>query len=219
MCNPTAPCQCVSNILSLSSILWKSIIASAVDASLFPYCRYIKELDFRDLENLLEDEQFSGKISKQFFKGPLKPFHKYETITRPNGKQYERLNVKSIVNAIGEVVTQHTPMLETISGQLSSTALIDWTPRTPRLQELDLWDGGALEDELVATKLHEHCPNFSSLMIYHWLDVDRDDKFAKFLSALRPNTLQRLNTLNNIGAGKSSFQALAAHGESLKNLW
>lgn len=46
------------------SILWKSIIASSLDATLFPYCRYIRALDFRDLENLLEDDQFKVKISK-----------------------------------------------------------------------------------------------------------------------------------------------------------
>ena len=46
------------------SILWRSIIASSLDATLFPYCRYIKTLDFRDLGYLLEDEQFKGRIPK-----------------------------------------------------------------------------------------------------------------------------------------------------------
>ncbi|KAJ4304997.1 hypothetical protein N0V90_000525 [Kalmusia sp. IMI 367209] len=218
-------CACVSRSLAVPAlthlyrILWKSIIASALDATLFPYCRYIRALDFRDLENLLEDEQFTGKISKQFFKGPLKTFHKIDKIKRANGKEYERLNVKLIVNAIGEVVTQHTPMLETISGQLSSTALIQWAPRVPRLQELELWDGSALEDELVAASIHQHCPNFNSLMIFHWLGEDRDHKFAKFLSALRPNTLEKLNILNDVGAAAESFLSLSAHSQSLKNLW
>jgi hypothetical protein len=46
------------------SILWRSIVASALDATLFPYCRYIKLLDFRDLRYLLEDDQFRGKVMK-----------------------------------------------------------------------------------------------------------------------------------------------------------
>lgn len=46
------------------SILWKSIIASSLDATLFPYCRYIKTLDFRDLGNLFGDEQFRSKVQK-----------------------------------------------------------------------------------------------------------------------------------------------------------
>lgn len=44
------------------SILWRSIIASSLDATLFPYCRYIKTLDFRDLGNLLDDDKFKGKL-------------------------------------------------------------------------------------------------------------------------------------------------------------
>lgn len=46
------------------SILWKSIIASSLDSTLFPYCRYIKTLDFRDLGNLFGDEQFRSKVQK-----------------------------------------------------------------------------------------------------------------------------------------------------------
>lgn len=46
------------------SILWRSIIASSLETTLFPYCRYIKTLDFRDLGNLLDEDQFRNKISK-----------------------------------------------------------------------------------------------------------------------------------------------------------
>jgi hypothetical protein len=46
------------------SILWRSIVASALGATLFPYCRYIKNLDFRDLGNLLDEDQFRNKVSK-----------------------------------------------------------------------------------------------------------------------------------------------------------
>jgi hypothetical protein len=46
------------------SILWRSIIASALSATLFPYCRYIKNLDFRDLNNLLDEDQFRNKVFK-----------------------------------------------------------------------------------------------------------------------------------------------------------
>ena len=46
------------------SILWRSIIGSSVGATLFPYCRYIKSLDFRDLGYLLDDDQFRVKVSR-----------------------------------------------------------------------------------------------------------------------------------------------------------
>jgi len=200
------------------SILWKSIIASSLEATLFPYGRYIRALDFRDLENLLEDEQFKVKISKQFFSGPLKQFYKYEMATRGNGRKYERLDIKSIVNAIGEVVTQHTPTLEMISGRLTSSALIRWVPRIPRLQELELYYGNALVDELVGGSIHENCPNFNSLMIFSWYGQDRDHHFSQFVSSLRPHTLRKLEVINDIGASAETFLALGGHCQSLKEL-
>ena len=51
-------------LLQRWAILWRSIIASSLNATLFPYCRYIRTLDFRDLKNLLEDEKFQGSILK-----------------------------------------------------------------------------------------------------------------------------------------------------------
>ncbi|KAF2687022.1 hypothetical protein K458DRAFT_385844 [Lentithecium fluviatile CBS 122367] len=200
------------------SIMWKSLIASSLGATLFPYCRYIRMLDFRDLENLLDDDQFKVKISKQFFAGPLAPFYKADTMKRANGRKYERLNIKAIIDAIGEAVTQHTPTLEMISGQLNSSALIRWVPRLPRLQGLELWDGSALEDALVPACIHEHCPNFNSLMIFTWYGQDRDHKFSQFISAMRPNSLKAIYTISDVGAAAETFLALSSHGRSLTEL-
>ncbi|KAF2819085.1 hypothetical protein CC86DRAFT_307999 [Ophiobolus disseminans] len=201
------------------SILWRSIIASALDASLFPYCRYIKTLDFRDLGNLLDEDQFRNKVFKQFFAGPLKQFEKTETFVSFKGKKGTKLKNAAIIDAIGEAVTQHTPMLELISGELSSDALVRWTPRLPRLQTLEIYDGGPLEDEQVHAAICEHCPQFNTLMIYTWKSENSDQKLAAFLGALRPNSLKQLHILNDIEAGAESFLALNQHGESLEDLW
>ncbi|KAF2872174.1 hypothetical protein BDV95DRAFT_492405, partial [Massariosphaeria phaeospora] len=200
------------------SILWRSIIASSLEATLFPYCRYITYLDFRDLDNLLEDDHFKAKILKQFFSGPLSRFHSTVDVPRPNGRKLARLDAVTIVNAIGEVITQHTPMLESISGNLLSHALVTWTPRLPRLLSLELYDGRPLEDELVHAALREHCPQFSSLMIYSWHAEDRDHKFSKFIGALKPNSLKTLDIIGDINLAAESFLALTTHGESLKDL-
>ncbi|CAO2647817.1 Nn.00g087390.m01.CDS01 [Neocucurbitaria sp. VM-36] len=200
------------------SILWRSIIASSLDATLFPYCRYIRSLDFRDLGYLLDDDQFRVKVSKQFFSGPLKQFEKIETRTNIKGKKFTRLKNADIIDAIGEVVTQHTPTLELISGELLSGALVRWTPRLPRLQSLELWDGKPLEDELVHASIYEHCPQFGSLMIYTWRSEDNDHKFSKFLSSMRPNSLKTLQTISDIHAGAETFLALNHHGGSLEDL-
>ncbi|KAF2644847.1 hypothetical protein P280DRAFT_466111 [Massarina eburnea CBS 473.64] len=214
----TVPLAVKLLLLQKWSILWKSIIASSLDATLFPYCRYIKVLDFRDLENLLEDDQFKAKISKKFFAGPLARFYQASTITSRKGRKYERMNIKAILESIGEIVTQHTPTLETISGQLTAPALVRWAPRLPRLQGLELWDGSALEDALIPECIHQNCPNFNSLMIFSWFGLDRDHKFYQFVSSLRPNSLKAIHTISDTGAAAESFLGLSSHGSSLKNL-
>ncbi|CAN9116534.1 unnamed protein product [Alternaria alternata] len=198
------------------SILWRSIVASSLDVTLFPYCRYIKSLDFRDLGYLLDDDQFRAKVSKQFFSGPLKQFEKIETGTNIKGRKYTRIKTADIIDAIGEVVTQHTPTLEMIS--VHPGALVRWTPRLPRLSSLELWDGKPLENELVHASINNHCPQFRSLMIYTWVSEDNDHKFAKFLSSMRPNTLQTLQTISDVKAGAETLLALNHHGNSLEDL-
>ncbi|KAF1836250.1 hypothetical protein BDW02DRAFT_546665 [Decorospora gaudefroyi] len=200
------------------SILWRSLVTSSLDATLFPYCRYIRSLDFRDLGYLLDDDQFRAKVSKQFFSGPLKQFEKTETVTNIKGKKITRIKTADIIDAIGEVVTQHTPTLEIISGELQPGALVRWTPRLPRLQSLELWDGKPLEDALVHASIYEHCPQFKSLMIYTWLSTDSDHKFANFLSSMRPDSLQTLQTISHVKAGAETFRALNHHSKSLEDL-
>ncbi|KAF2799945.1 hypothetical protein K505DRAFT_404299 [Melanomma pulvis-pyrius CBS 109.77] len=202
------------------SILWRSIIASSLDDTLFPYCRYIKTLDFRDLYMLLDDDQFKGKVTKYFFAGLLSRFHLTLNITYPSGRKVKRLDIVPIIDAIGEVVTQHTPMLEKISGELLTHALIRWSPRLPRLEALEMFDGSPLQDELVHSSIQQHCPQFNSLSIFTWSaqDCDRDHMFSKFIGTIRPQSLRMIETIRDIGTGAETFLALNNHSESLKDL-
>lgn len=106
---------------------------------------------------------------------------------------------------------------------MKSDALVRWTPRLPRLQSLELFDGRPLENPLVHTSLHEYCPNFNELMIYTWSQEDllsdhRDHKFAQFLSSMRADSLKSLQTMHDIGADAETFLALSHHGGSLEDL-
>jgi len=55
-------------------------------------------------------------------------------------------------------------------------------------------------------------------MIYTWISEDSDHKFSKFLSAMRPNSLNTLQTISDIRAGPETFLALNHHGKSLEEL-
>lgn len=46
------------------SILWRTITLSSLGHTLYPYCRYLKVLDLRDLADLLDDDKFRGKVAK-----------------------------------------------------------------------------------------------------------------------------------------------------------
>lgn len=46
------------------SELWRSIILSSLNKTVFPYCRYILALNLRDLLQLLEDPKFKGKTAR-----------------------------------------------------------------------------------------------------------------------------------------------------------
>ena len=46
------------------SQLWRSIILSSLNKTAFPYCRYIRALNFRDLRYLLEDPKFKGETAR-----------------------------------------------------------------------------------------------------------------------------------------------------------
>ena len=50
-------------IMARWSIMWRSILLSCFGKTLFPYHRYIRVLDLRDLANLIEDDKFVSKIS------------------------------------------------------------------------------------------------------------------------------------------------------------
>jgi hypothetical protein len=46
------------------SILWRTIILSALDKTILPYCSFIKVLDLDDLRQFLDEDRFRGKISR-----------------------------------------------------------------------------------------------------------------------------------------------------------
>ncbi|KAF2761092.1 hypothetical protein EJ05DRAFT_473653 [Pseudovirgaria hyperparasitica] len=202
------------------SILWRSIVASSLNDTLYPYCRYIRELDLRDLSSLLEDDKFRGNVSKSFFAGSMSRFNiAMDTpVNKRSGRKYARLNTTAILDGIGEVLTEHTPMVDLISGKVLPLALLRWAPRLPRLRTLELYDGDTLADELAQAALHANCPHFEALSMFQWIGDDRDHKLATFFSGMAPQTLRSLQVMHDCGLGVETFLSLNSHGESIRSL-
>ena len=204
------------------SILWRTIILSALGGTIYPYCKHLRMLDLRDLGYLLEEDKFrQGKIVKNFFSGPLERFNlTMEAPVRQGSRNRpKKLDIRRIVVAVGDVMTEQSPLLEaltepTLNGLLSS-ALLSWAPRISHLRRLDLWDGSALADVTVCNLLHSHCPNLDALRIYSATSQDADRHIASFLNGRAPNTLTYFECLSDCHIGVETAMALNTHGKSL----
>ncbi|KIV99758.1 uncharacterized protein PV09_08564 [Verruconis gallopava] len=177
-------------VVQKSSILWRTIIRSALGKTIFPYCKYIKALDLDDFRHLLEDDCFRGKIASNFFLKELKDFHYTLETTAKWKSRALRLNISKIVEAVGDLLVSHAPLLDTVTGQISDSALVRWIPKLQNLQFLKLWDGRALSDDRTPYLLHRHCSKLEALAFYTC----------------------------RIDLGAESLLALNCHGKSLSNL-
>ena len=200
--------------------LWRSMILSSLDQTAFPYCRYIRALNLSDLIALLDDTKFSGEHRSAFFSGPLLQFRmEMETPMKERGKSKPeaRLLSAAIQNAVGEILTQKTPMLEELRAEPTAEALLSWISRLPRLQSMTVWSGSAL-DNGIGVQLRDHCPLFKTLRVYQWPAPDADSLFSKFLTELRPQSLQSLEVFSHPSIEEHTLSALNCHANSLTEL-
>ncbi|KAL8663397.1 MAG: hypothetical protein Q9202_003916 [Teloschistes flavicans] len=193
--------------------LWRIIALSAMGQTLFPYARYIRALNLEDLEELLEDAKFKDKISSKFFKGEISKC-KVQT-SGPRSNQM-RLDAGATSNALGDIITMSTPMVEELSGKITNDSLLQWIPRVPRLRLLSLWYGGSLVG--AGPLIRQHCHAFKILRLWGWNHDDADQKFADFLNEINPQTLESLEIFSYSAVGPESFLALSCHRESLTEL-
>ncbi|KAI9755633.1 MAG: ATP-dependent RNA helicase dbp2 [Chaenotheca gracillima] len=200
--------------------LWRSLILSSMGEALYPYSHFVRKLNLQDLRYLFEEPRFRGATEQHFFAGPLARFKTVmDTPSKPKtrAKAAKRLDIGIMVDAIGEVITQDTPLLEDLSGDISPSALTRWSARLTRLQTLDLWRGKSLT-EGAEKSIHDNCPHFKKLTIYEWLGDDADAKLALFLRSLRPNTLELFEIFSYSDIGTEGYSALNHHQQSLKVL-
>ena len=106
----------------------------------------------------LDEPKFRSKVAKQFFAGHLSRFHLIGP--SPGKGRAARLDVKKILLAVGDEITQHAPLLEGLSEPTTSDVLLSalptWTPRLGHLRSLEIWDGKLLADEGIRRLLHAY---------------------------------------------------------------
>ncbi|KAI4162830.1 MAG: hypothetical protein LQ342_003547 [Letrouitia transgressa] len=194
--------------------LWRTIILSSLKKTIFPYSRYIRSLNLEDLEELFQDPKFKDQANDMFFSNELADYKVETKVSGAYGRT--RLDLAETLIILGEVITKESPMLEELSGKISTDALLRWAPRLPRLRHLNLWSGGALVG--AGASLSKHCHDFRSLNFWSWVHEDADQKFADFLNEIRPQSLESLEIFSYSGIGAESFLALSCHRDSLREL-
>ena len=204
------------------AIMWRSIILSSLGKTLFPYSQYIRTLKLQDLHELLSEGKFlqTAQIGKAFFNTDLA---KYRVDRSINGshrrKNYLMIDAEATVNKFAEVITQHTPMLEELSGPqhpFDAETLARSIPRLTNLQLLNIFYGESLQG--IGSLLNKHCPLFNTLQIYGWRDAQADQLCAALLSEMRPQGLRSFIVQGMGACGAETFLALNSHRESLKEL-
>ncbi|TAQ85636.1 hypothetical protein B7494_g6046 [Chlorociboria aeruginascens] len=212
--------------ISRLALLWRSIIRSSIQGSTaYPYCLYIRTLDFRNLSDLLEDPKFRDVCLDTFFADDMSGFLsvKDTPLKRSTRARATRIHVPTVLDLVGESITSFAHRnsaavaLEDLSGQISASSLLTWVGRLSRLTSLTVWDGTVL-NESVALEIAEHCPNFDDLTFMTCVQDETDQSLASFFSKLRPNSLKSFTVIASNTLGHESLFALNNHSKSLKSL-
>ena len=197
--------------------LWRSLALSSIGKTAYPYCRYLRALDLRDLEQLFQEPRFHQKYGEDFFAGDLASFLiEEQSMPQTRAKSARRFNVTNMLDKIGDSITKSAPMLEELAGPASHEALLRWAPCLGNLQQLRLWDGSALVN--TGSIITVHCPRFTLLKFYNWLGDSTDASFAAFLLDLRPNSLESVEIFGGSHSGTQVTSALSHHSQSLVEL-
>ncbi|KAK8194808.1 uncharacterized protein BKA78DRAFT_308311 [Phyllosticta capitalensis] len=196
------------------AIVWRSILASTMQETMFPYARYVRSLDLRNLSYLLDDPKFGGtEVAKYFFSGRMSSFRS------PKGNlKGTRLNTSAILDAVGDAIVDHAPSLEIVSGDVNGQELIKWAPKLSNLRSLELWSGNALEDPRVREAIIASCPKFCGLMFYQWHGKNVDEKMSAFIQGLATPSLRYFEVIGSSDIGEDTYQVLSSHGPTLTHL-
>ncbi|KAI0455266.1 hypothetical protein F5B21DRAFT_472557 [Xylaria acuta] len=213
--------------------LWKSIILSSREATLYPYCAYTRVLSLGSLADCLDDIRVDFPLYEFFFDRSMQHFlvlKEGHFISRAKGSRLRPhpFDFPAIVSRCADSITQYIQALADTNGTSVALTHLEasvfprdtlptWIRRLGALRSLQLQDGSVLGLE-AASAILESCPQFSELTCFHcWSETAAED-MAAFLLALRPNSLQRFEVLSRNSLGEVTLTALNTHAESLRVL-
>ncbi|KAK4456474.1 hypothetical protein QBC42DRAFT_190927 [Cladorrhinum samala] len=205
--------------------LWRSIIASSLGKTLYPYCCWIRALKLGNLDSHLVDLERGNNaaLKAKFFSPPLDEFQIKLGKTRK-----QQLDRKAVIIKVSDSITSYIQSaaqeqgkhvtLATLEGyHLPTASLQGWVSKLSRLSSLVVQDGSVLTSD-VARVIREKCPNFKEVECYFCQGLDVDEQLAGFFNDLTPESIESFTIRSRNDLGIKTFEALNRHSGSLKRL-
>ncbi|KAJ2980951.1 hypothetical protein NUW58_g6811 [Xylaria curta] len=206
--------------------LWRSIILSSREATLYPYCAYTRYLSLGSLVECLDDLRLDPSLHDFFFDGLMQDFLVLQAkATRSRPPPYD---IPNIVSKCTDSITQCIQALVSVNGTAVALTHLE-TPILPRddllnsisrlssLTSLQLQDGSVLGAE-AAGVLVTYCPNFAELTCLHCSGKTAAVDMATFFLVLHPNSLQRFEVFSQNTLDGNTLYTLNTHAKSLRVL-
>ncbi|KAI1803109.1 hypothetical protein F4811DRAFT_554242 [Daldinia bambusicola] len=161
--------------------LWRSIILSSVEKTVYPYCVYVRSLSLGNLEECLQDIIRDDFSREMFFEGPMKQFL---VLRKGDGRHAEAdeteppsIDTKNTMVKCADSITKCIKRLADDTGTAVSLAHLEgtsipydmlptWISRIGTLTSLRIRDGSVLGVE-AARAISECCPYFVDLTCFY----------------------------------------------------
>jgi len=85
--------------------LWRAIILSTVEKTIYPYCLWITSLKLGNLRELLSDLAPYPALRDAFFADEMAQFHLVDHVSKPTRQNRPRLNIQAISTKVGDTLT------------------------------------------------------------------------------------------------------------------
>ncbi|KAI1002021.1 hypothetical protein K3495_g6183 [Podosphaera aphanis] len=211
--------------------LWKSILLSSRDQTAYPYCLYIRSLNFNlnaleSYDFFREPEMIKFVTLKELPTDLTDPLGRND-IDIPRSSEFIAFSIMSHISESAQwsgIIVK----LEYLAWYNDAATLTKWISQMPKLQSLAISTSFTTDLKDLAKGIAENCPRFQNLRVIVNPDTQKeqeDKMLSQFLQELKPNTLRKFinsvdqSTIRHIcRIGPETLLSLNHHSETLKTL-
>ncbi|KAL0473081.1 hypothetical protein QR685DRAFT_569195 [Neurospora intermedia] len=221
-----------------SVCFWRSIIVSSLGKTLYPYCCWVKTLDFSDLLNFLQDFDKSedAQLRDTFYSPPLCYLQLLQINISNQDHLFDQDHVDGNVAPhvlFCEVVNKITEGIKAtvdqghVTSHLAKVRFPDleylpcilyfpvWISRLTGLTTLHIHDISLLNEQ-VTLAIAENCSALKHFKCHIIPCEEAERQLSSLLQTLPPNTIESFTVIRGAISGPHVLKALDRHSGSLK---